>query len=647
MAQNGQTAGTIFLNLSVNQNNLANQITSATNSTAASISGSLNNIFGKFLSVAALATALNTLKEFGTEALDVASNITEVQNVVDTAFDEMAYKCEAFAESAIDNFGISELSAKKTASTFMAMSKGMGMASESASNMSINVAKMAADVASFYNLSYDTASTKLKAIWTGETEGLKDLGIVMTQTNLQAYALSLGIEQNIQDMSQADQTTLRYKYVMEQLSLAQGDFAKTSDSWSNQTKILSESWTAFQGKIGMGLIEVFTPFLQVLNEIVDKMNDWADTMSQKFGWGEVVENAEETGEAMATAITTNTEEAVKAANETLLGLASMDQIQKLAGSTKGTTAGSIFGDIEDAYENDKEIAEEKESLLDNFISSVKAKIAPYEKYINRVWTSIKGYGTSAWSLIKTVGLDAIDSLEKFWNEHGASILDHITKFVSDFYDLASKTLQYIEKAWNGGVGECFSSLVNLLGSILELFFAIYDVIIGPLTTAFDFFMEHASQVIGDLFEDLSGILDILSGIADFFTNAINGEFNSESVINNITSGAEKLDIKSLLNVNKFLGIPGLPAFADGGIVSAPTIGLVGEYSNARTNPEVISPLGDLKQMMSEVVSDVIGGANGEIHLTVNLGTKTIVDEVVKGINKQTKRRNREVVVTTN
>ena len=645
MAQNGQTAGTIFLNLSVNQNNLANQITSATNSTAASISGGLNSIFSKFLSVAALATALNTLKDFGTEALDVASNITEVQNVVDTAFDEMAYKCEAFADSAIDNFGISELSAKKTASTFMAMSKGMGMASESASNMSINVAKMAADVASFYNLSYDTACTKLKAIWTGETEGLKDLGIVMTQTNLQAYALSLGIEQNIQDMSQADQTTLRYKYVMEQLSLAQGDFAKTSDSWSNQTKILSESWTAFQGKIGMGLIEVFTPFLQVLNEIVDKMNDWADTMSQKFGWGEVVENAEETGEAMATAITTNTEEAVKVANETLLGLASMDQIQKLAGSTKGTTAGSIFGDIEDAYENDKEIAEEKESLLDNFISSVKSKLSQFEKYINPIWTSIQNYGTSAWSLIKTVGTDAIDSLKKFWDKHGESILEHITKFISDFYDLASKALGYIEKAWQGGVGECFNSLVNLLGSALELFFAIYDVIIGPLTTAFDFFFDHASQVVGNLFEDLSGILDILAGIADFFTNAINGEFNTESMMANFESGMSKLDARSFLNFNSII-TGGIPMFADGGIVNAPTLGIMGEYSNARTNPEVISPLGDLKQMISEVVSDTIGGANGEIHLTVNLGTKTIVDEVVKGINKQTKRRNREVVITT-
>ena len=269
MAQ-GTNVGQIFLQLSI-QNNVASQIAgqsrlaasqagSAFSAGAASIAGMAK----KFIAGA----AVTALVSFGKQAIDVASDLQEVQNVVDTAFGDMAYQCEEFAKTASTQFGISELQAKKMASTFMSMSTGMGLSGEAASKMSINVAKLSADVASFYNLSADEASTKLKAIWTGETEGLKDLGVVMTQTNLQAYAMSKGINKNIADMTQAEQTTLRYNFVMEQLSLAQGDFAKTSNSWSNSVKSMGENLRTAMGNIGAILIQVFTPVLQVLSEII-------------------------------------------------------------------------------------------------------------------------------------------------------------------------------------------------------------------------------------------------------------------------------------------------------------------------------------------------------------------------------------------
>lgn len=223
------------------------------------------------------------LFKLGKDAINMASSLQEVQNVVDVAFGSMAWKAEQFSKSALEAFGMSELSAKKTASTYMAMASGMGLGAEKASDMAITMAGLTGDVASFFNISQELADTKLKSVFTGETETLKDLGIVMTQTNLQAYALSQGISKNVSDMSQAEITTLRYNYVLDQLSLAQGDFARTSGSWANQTRILQERFKQLLGIVGNGLIAALTPAVQFLNMLVGKFITFANVVSAVFG----------------------------------------------------------------------------------------------------------------------------------------------------------------------------------------------------------------------------------------------------------------------------------------------------------------------------------------------------------------------------
>lgn len=223
------------------------------------------------------------LFKLGKDAINMASSLQEVQNVVDVAFGSMAWKAEQFSKSALEAFGMSELSAKKTASTYMAMASGMGLGAEKASDMAITMAGLTGDVASFFSISRELADTKLKSVFTGETETLKDLGIVMTQTNLQAYALSQGISKNVSDMSQAEITTLRYNYVLDQLSLAQGDFARTSGSWANQTRILQERFKQLLGIVGNGLIAALTPAVQFLNMLVGKFITFANVVSAVFG----------------------------------------------------------------------------------------------------------------------------------------------------------------------------------------------------------------------------------------------------------------------------------------------------------------------------------------------------------------------------
>lgn len=302
--------------------------------------------------------AVTQLVKFGKQAVELASDIQEVQNVVDTAFGDMKYKMEAFAETAIEIYGISKLTAKETGSTFMAMFKGVNLANDAASEMSLQLTALSADMSSFYNKSQDITSTALKSIVTGETETLKQFGIVMTEANLEAFRLAQGIETSYKKMSQAEKVVLRYNYVMQQTKLAQGDFAKTQNSWANQTRILSERWKEFLSILGSGLIKVLTPLVQVLNTVLQYLISFANAIGQLLG-GEV-QKQEAVSEAIGTSVenqndlTEATKETAKANQKTL---ASFDEIQKLtasseAGSDNALGSNGIGVDITRPYNFD-------------------------------------------------------------------------------------------------------------------------------------------------------------------------------------------------------------------------------------------------------------------------------------------------------
>ena len=274
------------------------------------------------------------------QCIELGSAVNEVQNVVDTAFGSMAYKMEAFAKNSITQFGMSQLAAKKTGSTYMAMAKGMGIAVDEASDMSIALTGLTGDVASFYNISQDGAATKLKSVFTGETESLKDLGVVMTQTNLEQYALSKGITKSISAMTQAEQTTLRYQYVLNALNMASGDFAKTQDSWANQTRILAMQMQQLGANIGSILTTVLTPAVKVLNDIVANLVHATSVISAAivslFG-GQIQQNTAIAGSASAAADAENELAAgiTGAANAAKKAQAGFDELNILQSDTGG------------------------------------------------------------------------------------------------------------------------------------------------------------------------------------------------------------------------------------------------------------------------------------------------------------------------
>lgn len=194
------------------------------------------------------------LMQFGKEAVDAASDLREVQNVVDVTFGENAGQIDAWAKNAITQFGLTETKAKQFASTMGAMMKSSGLAGPEIVQMSESLAGLAADMASFYNMDFDTAFQKIRSGISGETEPLKQLGINMSVANLEAFALTQGISKAFDKMTQGEQTLLRYQYLMQATADAQGDFARTSDGYANSLRLLESNVDSIKTRLGSMLI---------------------------------------------------------------------------------------------------------------------------------------------------------------------------------------------------------------------------------------------------------------------------------------------------------------------------------------------------------------------------------------------------------
>lgn len=347
------TVGQIALELGIDSSQIVNQLTGASNK-AAKQATSIFSGMGKKI---AAGLSIAAFTKFTKDCLEVGSNVTEVQNVVDTAFKGLSGSADEWASNAMTNFGLSELSAKKYMGVFGQMNDAMGITGQAALDMAENVTGLTGDVASFYNLGTNEAYTKLKSIWTGETETLKDLGVVMTQTNLDQYALNNGFGKTTAKMTEQEKVMLRYQYVTSALSNATGDFVKTQDSWANQTRILSLRFEQLKASLGKGFIALFTPILRGLNTVLAGLQKVADgfaTFTQMLTGADISSSASSiTGLGDIASDTADNvsgigDAASSTAKQIEKSLAEFDQIEKLSEPTDsssssggGTTSGGI------------------------------------------------------------------------------------------------------------------------------------------------------------------------------------------------------------------------------------------------------------------------------------------------------------------
>lgn len=280
LAKTGASSGRAATSLGKSLN-----IFSGSANKAKSSSFSLAAAFGKlYASYWLLFRAFSKIKD----AIDISSSLTEVENVVRTTFGNYEKLIQDFSKTSIQDFGMLELTAKQVASRFQAMGTAMGFSQGKMADMSLQLTKLTADMASFYDMEQSDVARNLQAVFTGETEPLRKYGLDLTQATLKEWAMKQGLDADISSMTQAEKTMLRYQYVMANTAAAQGDFARTSDTWANQIRILKQSFEQLAAIIGGALINAFKPFVRTLNAVMQKVIAFATTVTNAlgsiFGW---------------------------------------------------------------------------------------------------------------------------------------------------------------------------------------------------------------------------------------------------------------------------------------------------------------------------------------------------------------------------
>ena len=249
----------------------------AADDAAEGASGAWGAAAAKIVGALSAAGVVSIMMKWGKAAIDAASDLSEVQNVVDVTFGDSSGRIDAWAKQAGKAYGLTEKQAKQYTATIGAMLKSQGMADDEIVKTSTDLAGLAADMASFYNLDFDTAFQKIRSGISGETEPLKQLGINMSAANLEAFRLAQGIEKSYAAMSQSEQTALRYQYIMQATADAQGDFARTSDGYANASRRVQTAMETIKTEGGKLLLEVVEPLTVGLASMLEKLTATPDT----------------------------------------------------------------------------------------------------------------------------------------------------------------------------------------------------------------------------------------------------------------------------------------------------------------------------------------------------------------------------------
>ena len=476
LAKTGASSGRAATSLGKSLNIFSGSATKAKSS-----SFSLAAAFGKlYASYWLLFRAFSKIKD----AIDISSSLTEVENVVRTTFGNYENLIQDFTKTSIQDFGMSELTAKQVASRFQAMGTAMGFSQGKMADMSLQLTKLTADMASFYDMEQSDVARNLQAVFTGETEPLRKYGLDLTQATLKEWAMKQGLDADISSMTQAEKTMLRYQYVMANTAAAQGDFAKTADTWANQVRILKQSFEQLAAIIGGALINAFKPFVRTLNAVMQKVIAFATTVTNAlgsiFGWkfeisaGGLADDWSDVA-GSASDIADSTGQAAKNVKKMNKGLRAFDELNLIttpdnsSGSGSGGSGGggasgggasgglvqvdTIFKDYESQIRSLRELGSYISDALSDAMESI-----DWDSIYSKARNFGKGLADFLNGLIKprlfsnigktiagalNTALEFLDSFgERFdWKNFGNSIAAGINSFFKTFkFSLLAKTL---------------------------------------------------------------------------------------------------------------------------------------------------------------------------------------------------------------
>ena len=519
-----------------------------------SMSGSLKRIAG----LLATGFSIGSLIKFGKQSLELASDLTEVQNVVDTAFGSMSSKMEAFAQTSADTYGISKLSAKNIASTYAAMAQGMGQGLNEATDKALEMTGRVADIASFYNLTLDRVNTIGRAVYSGETEPLKQIGVIMTEAQLQAFALANGYTTLYKNMSAAEKLEVRQAYFLAQTNLAAGDFVRTQDSWANQTRILSERWKEFLAVIGTGLIQVLKPALQALNSFISKITAALSSVYKLLGIkiedsaGKGISDVTSDTDGLSTSIGGVEKATKKATKSAKAGIRAFDELVNIStNSTKSPSSSntnSTNPSSSPATSITPTVNEKSFNSTSSLLDTLKSKLTSLQEEFKKGFNLSIGTNTSkafsditkSLSNIKrtlssiftdptltTSAKTYVDSVAYLLGSlagYGASIgITIATNLLGGFSNYLTRNKDYIVSNFE----QIFNNLSNIninLSSLYQSLGSIFEVFRTPL----------AQSITGDLFTIINNTIigfttlftSVASSISTLFTVPIVNNVNS-------------------------------------------------------------------------------------------------------------------------
>ena len=479
---------------------------------------SLASAFGKMY--ASYWLVFRAFRQIG-KAIDISSQLTEIQNVVDVTFADMTYKVEQFAETSIEKFGMSELTLNKTASQFQAMGSAMNINSKniasankylnsqtdqyvslgnSMADVSMTLTKLTADMSSFYNVEQKVIAEDLQSIFTGQTKPLRQYGIDLTEVNLKQWAMNEGLNSNIESMTQAEKVMLRYQYVLAHTTQAQGDFARTANTWANQIRILKQNFEQLGVIIGQTFINMLKPLVRMLNTVMSSILAFAETVSNAlgkiFGWKfEVgaggITNELEDGAGYADDLSDamgNSADEAKRLRTYLLGIDELNVIdpQDVASGGSGGAGGAGGGGASGGqWVKGETIFEDYKSEIDSlfelgdYISQTLSRAMESIEW-EKIYEKARGFGTGLADFLnglisprlfgnlgKTIANSlntALQFLNSFgktfeWDEFGESIAWGVNDFFENFdFGLLADTLN----TWVNGLQDALAGFLKTL-----------------------------------------------------------------------------------------------------------------------------------------------------------------------------------------
>ena len=629
----------------------------------------------------------------GGAAIKMASDFEESMNKVNVAFKDASGEVKEFAKTTLSEFGIAQGTALDMAALFGDMSTSMGLTTKEAAKMSTALVGLAGDLASFKNMNIEEVTTALNGVFTGETESLKRLGIVMTQVNLEQFAMEQGIKKTIKQMTQAEKVQLRYQFVMSKTANAQGDFARTSDGAANQMRIFQESMKELGANIGQLILPAFTKLVKFGNDLVKaigRLSPEAKRLGLAFaGLAAAMPIILTVGGSLVTVFGAM----LSPIGLIAAGLAAIAATIYTQWDGFKTVLVKIINYFVDLYNESLAFR----MIIQGTISYFKSFYRVAATAFSTVWNIIKGFVSNSIEAFKGLGdiitgvftfdIDlikegfskateaAFDNLENIASE-GGKLMDEASKIVAeeftDGFERAYKAepiSNIVESDIQNIVDSAANYGRNLLKNImpgggaaaetvdLSSLFAVqqgalsadpieqlassssWDELNNKITQSTENFnkmdqaraehqekMQELSMVVGSqlsgAFSELGGAMVSSLGLgegalgsftASFLGAALDavGAALSVSVANAIAgASAGSLlagPVAPIVLPALIAGMVGLvksqfasvPKFANGGIVSGPTMGLMGEYPGSKSNPEVIAPLDKLKGMIGQ------------------------------------------------